>query len=105
MNYRDIHSTTQADALENVVTPVEHGLRVVAREGAVPILFAERVAQAKRRHEWYRNYDLAAERERGLDDREDHLLAGIFPARLSPGGSVTLALSTDGGAALRGPPR
>jgi predicted glycogen debranching enzyme len=95
VNYRDIHRTTQANDWKTSVTAVPGGLCVVAREGAIPMYLLSDVAQAESRGEWYRNYDLAAERDRGLDDREDHLLAGIFRARLSPGGSVTFAFSTD----------
>jgi predicted glycogen debranching enzyme len=95
VNCRDVHTTTRADAWNTVVTPVAHGLRVTVRDGAVPVYLLSDVAQAQGRSEWYRNYDLAVERERGLDSREDHLLAGIFRARLPPGGSVTIAFSTN----------
>ena len=95
VNHRDIHATTQADDWKTSVTSVPRGLCVVAREGAIPVYLLSDVAQAEARGEWYRNYDLAAERDRGLDDREDHLLAGVFRARLSPGSSVTFAFSTD----------
>ena len=43
----------------------------------------------------HRNYDLSLERERGLGDREDHLLAGIFRARLALHRPVTLIFTTD----------
>lgn len=95
VNDRDIHATTQAGDWKTSVTPVPGGLCVVAREGATPVYLLSDTAQAEPRREWYRNYDLAAERERGLDHREDHLLAAVFKARLAPGGSVTLAFSTD----------
>lgn len=94
-NYRDIHVTTQADDWKTSVTSVPGGLCVIAREGAIPVYLLSDVAQAEARGEWYRNYDLAAERDRGLDDREDHLLAGVFRVRLSPGGSVTFAFGAD----------
>jgi predicted glycogen debranching enzyme len=94
-NYRDIHATTHGDDWKTSVTAVARGLCVVAREGAIPVYLLSDVAQAEARGEWYRNYDLAVERDRGLDDREDHLVAGVFRARLSPGGSVTFAFSTD----------
>jgi len=94
-NYRDIHATTHAGEWKISVTPVPRGLCLVAREGAIPTYLLSDVAQAEPRGEWYRDYDLAAERDRGLDDREDHLLAGVFRVKLSPGGSVTLAFSTD----------
>lgn len=95
VNDRDTHSTTQAGDWKASVTPVPGGLCVVAREGAASVYLLSDSAQAEARSEWYRNYDLAVERERGLDDREDHLLAAVFKARLAPGGSVTFAFSTD----------
>jgi predicted glycogen debranching enzyme len=95
VNDRDIHGTTKAGDWRPSITSVPAGLCVVAREGAIPVYLLSDGAQAEARGEWYRNYDLAVERERGLDDREDHLLAAIFKARLSPGGSVTFAFSTD----------
>lgn len=95
VNHRDTHSTTRADNWKPSVTPVPRGLRVLAREGATPIYLLSDAAQAEPDSEWYRNYDLAEEGARGLDDHEDHLLAGVFRAKLSPGGSVTFAFSTD----------
>ncbi len=95
VNHRDIHATTRADHWKTSVTSVSRGLCVAAREGAPPIYLLSDAAAAEARGEWYRNYDLAEERDRGLDHREDHLLAGIFKAKLSPGGSVTFAFSTD----------
>ena len=95
VNYRDIHVTTKAGDWKTTVTPVPGGLSVVSREGAMPVYLLSDLAQAEARQEWYRNYDLTMERERGLDDREDHLLAGVFKARLPPGGSITFAFSTD----------
>jgi predicted glycogen debranching enzyme len=100
-NYRDIHWTTQARDWKTSITPVPGGLCVVAREGAIPMYLLSDTAKAEARGEWYRNYDLAAERDRGLDDCEDHLLAGIFRARLSPGDAVTFAFSTDPAPALK----
>lgn len=95
VNYRDMHANTHADGWKSSVTTVSGGLCVVAREAAIPTYLLSDVAKAEARGEWYRNYDLAVERERGLDGREDNLLAGIFRATLAPGGSVTLAFSTD----------
>jgi len=95
VNYRNLHVTTRAPDWKTSVTSLPRGLCVVAREGAMPVYLLSDIAQAEARTEWYQNYDLAAERERGLDDCEDHLLAGAFRARLSPGCSVTFAFSTD----------
>jgi predicted glycogen debranching enzyme len=95
VNCRNIHANTHADGWKSSVTAVPGGLCVVAREAAIPVYLLSDAAKAEARSEWYRNYDLAVERERGLDDREDNLLAGIFRATLAPGGSVTFAFSTD----------
>ena len=45
------------------------------------------------RAEPYRAFDLAKERERGLTDTEDHLLAGVFTRVLAPGEAVQLVAS------------
>ena len=72
-----------------------------AKERA-PVYLLSDACEPEARQEWYRDYDLPAERERGLDDREDHLLAGVFRTHLSPGGSATIALSTEAAPALTG---
>ena len=106
VNYRDFHSTTHAAQLGDrgrfQIAPVDHGLHVIAGPGATPFYLLSDSAQAEPQHEWYLNFDLAEERFRGLDDREDHLLAGIFRGRLEPGGSLTMVLSTDAQASLDG---
>lgn len=102
VNYRDMHHTTRAAEWKAAVTRVPQGLRVVAREGATPVYLLSDVGQAEARQEWYRDYDLPAERERGLDDHEDHLLAGVFRAQLTPGGAATFALTTEPDAPLAG---
>lgn len=95
VNYRDIHANTHAAEWKTSVTTVSGGLCVAARDGAIPLYLLSDVAQAEARSDWYRNYYLPEEHERGLDDREDHVLAGVFHASLAPGGSVTFAFSTD----------
>ena len=106
VNYRDFHSTTHValigDSGRFQITPVDHGLRVIAGPGATPFYLLSDSAQAEPQHEWYLNFDLAEERLRGLDDREDHLLAGIFGGQLELGRSLTMVLSTDAEASLDG---
>src|SRR6266545_3813850 len=102
VNYRDFHSTTRAGDWRMRVDPVEHGLRVIAFEGARPLtLLAER-ADAEPAHEWYRGYRLSREEERGLDAIEDHLLAGIFTLTLEVGSAVTLVVSVEDSPSLDG---
>jgi predicted glycogen debranching enzyme len=100
VNYRDFHATTHAGDWHMDIATVDSGLRVLAYPGATPFFLLADSASAEPQQDWYRNFDLAEERNRGLDDSEDHLLAGIFRARRVAGQSVTLILSTDSAAAL-----
>ena len=102
VNHRDFHSTTHAGDWRMRVDPVEHGLRVIAFEGARPVELLAEGANAEPAHEWYRGCRLSREEERGLDAVEDHLLAGIFTATLEPGGSVTLVVSAEDSPSLDG---
>jgi predicted glycogen debranching enzyme len=100
VNYRDYHSSTHAGDWWMNVEPVAHGLRVTAFDGATPFYLLSSRAAAEPAHEWYRDFDLPAERERGLDDHEDHLHAGTFRATLAPGESIAIVLTTRADAAL-----
>ena len=93
VNYRDYHSSTHAGGWSMNVEPVARGLRVTAFPGATPFYLLSSGAIVEPMHEWYRDFDLPAERERGLDDHEDHLHAGTFRATLAPGDSITIVLS------------
>jgi len=102
VNYRDYHASTHAGDWRMNVEATENGLRVTAFDGATPFYLLSASASAVPAHDWYRNFDLAAERYRGLDDREDHLHAGTFQAKLGPGDSLTLVCSTEPVPALNG---
>ncbi len=102
VNYRDYHSLTQADpgggAWHMDIDPVEpagRALRIKARAGATPFYLLSAEATLEPAEVWYRNFNLALERDRGLDDREDHLHAGTFTGQLEPEGSLTVVLSTE----------
>ncbi len=103
VNYRDFHGTTRAGDWRMDIRGVEHGLRIIAFEGAAPIYLFSASAAAHPAHDWNRDFDLAVERARGLEDREDHLHAGTFRATLEVGESVTLVASTDPTPNLDGP--
>jgi predicted glycogen debranching enzyme len=94
VNYRDYHSSTHASDWRMSIQPVENGLRVDAFYGATPFYLLSVEASTEVVHDWYRSFDLAVERYRGLDDHEDQLHAGTFRARLQPGDSVTIVAST-----------
>jgi predicted glycogen debranching enzyme len=99
VNYRDHHAITHAGDWRMHIDSVAHGLRITAFDGATPFyLLSDAAAEAA--HDWYRNFDLALERERGLDDTEDHLMAGTFRATIAPGGSLAFFAATDPDASL-----
>src|SRR2546430_1734717 len=102
VNYRDFHGSTHAGDWRMNVEPTENGVRIVAFDGATPFYVSSAEASCEPRHEWYRDYFLPVERERGLDDREDHLFGALFHATLEVGGSVTVVASTNAEAELDG---
>ena len=95
VNYRDYHSSTHAGGWRMDVQSVDKGLRVQAFEGAAPIFLLSAGALAQPEHNWYYNFDLDAERFRGLDDREDQLHAGTFHTSMSVGEAITIVASTE----------
>ncbi|HSB71062.1 MAG TPA: amylo-alpha-1,6-glucosidase [Candidatus Methylomirabilis sp.] len=102
VNYRDYHSTTRGGGWRMAVEAVPHGLRVRAFDGARPFILAAQGAEAETAHAWYEGFDLARERERGLDSREDQLHVGTLRAELAPGDDLTVVLSAEAAPSLDG---
>lgn len=102
VNYRDHHGNTHTGNWQMQIEPVVQGMCVMAFPGAVPFYLLTDSGEASPAHVWYRGYELAAERVRGLDDHEDHLYAASFEATLEPGGSFTFVASTVEQPALNG---
>jgi predicted glycogen debranching enzyme len=100
VNYRDSHSTTRAGGWRMNVESAERGLRVTAFDGAVPFFVLSDRGEAAPAQDWYNNFDLAQERFRGLDDRDDHLHAGTLRATLGPGESLAIVATTEANAGL-----
>jgi predicted glycogen debranching enzyme len=97
-NYRDYHATTRGAGWSMRVEPVADGVRVVAFEGARP--YTIRAAGPGRvdvepAHTWYYAFDLARERERGLDAQDDHLHVVTIRAPLEPGQTLSVVCSTE----------
>jgi predicted glycogen debranching enzyme len=95
VNYRDFHHTTQAPGWAPQIELGDDGLEVVAFEGAIPFYLKSASGSWTAREDWYRNYFLSVEHDRGLDDQEDRLCAGQFHAHVRPGESVTLVFTTE----------
>jgi predicted glycogen debranching enzyme len=102
VNYRDFHSLTHAGDWHMKVSPVEHGVMVLPFDGATPFFLKSAQASSEPHHEWYRDCFLPMETERGLEDREDHLFAAFFRAKLNPGESLTIVATTEAAALLDG---
>jgi predicted glycogen debranching enzyme len=102
VNYRDFHSLSRAGDWRMNITPVEHGVEVQAFGGATPFYLRSSASTCEPRHEWYLGCYYSEETERGLSDREDRLFAALFHAKLEPGSSVTLVVSTEEAASLDG---
>jgi predicted glycogen debranching enzyme len=77
------------------VEPHPDGLRVVASDGAHPLVVRAQGSDVALAHEWYRGFGLAAEAARGLDAQEDHLSAGTLRLRLEPGAARTVVFSAE----------
>ncbi len=102
VNYRDFHALTHAGDWRMKIEPVEHGIQVEAFDGAAPFYLKSSSAACEPRHEWYLGCYFGEETARGLEDREDHLFAALFRAKLQVGASVTLVATTDANALLDG---
>lgn len=101
-DYSEEHCVTAGRTEPMRVTPVERGMQVSASEDATPFYVLSDSAAATPAGDWYRNFDLAVERTRGLPDRTDHFFAGELRATISPGESLTVVASTDAKASLAG---
>lgn len=95
VNYRDFHSTTHAGDWNMKVVPVEQGVMILPFEGATPFYLRSAEASCEIHHEWYRDCFLPVEKERGLDDHEDHLFAARFHATLTIGKDFCIMATTE----------
>jgi len=102
VNYRDFHSLTRAGDWRMKIEPVPGGVKVAAFDGATPFYLKSSAASCEPRHEWYRGCYYAEETARGLDDREDHLFAAMFRAKLEVGSSATFVVTSEAAASLDG---
>ncbi len=102
VNRRNYHGETRAGGLELSVRSVEQGLEVAVQPAEAPYYLFAQEARVEPATEWYRDFYLAVEAERGLGAVEDHLHAGQFSAELAPGDSLTFVLTADPSADLDG---
>ncbi len=108
VNYRDFNNLTHANGWRMQIDAVPSGLRVTAFDHASPFYLRSAAASAElARVEgsppgalWYCNYEMSEERDRGLEDCEDHLYAATFRVKLNPGATASLVFSTDANSSL-----
>lgn len=93
VNHRDHHATMGRGDRQARIDPVTGGVRVEAIPDDLPLFLFADGADVKLAHVWYRAFTLELETERGLDDREDHLLAAEFTRTLEPGEAFTVVAS------------
>jgi predicted glycogen debranching enzyme len=102
VNYRGYHDLTHAGNWRMAIAPLPKGLRIQAFDKATPFYLLSDKGHPALTHQWYHNYYLSMEKERGLDCVEDHLFAGTFQTTLLQGESLTLVISTEKSADLDG---
>jgi predicted glycogen debranching enzyme len=95
IDHRDYHSRTGAGNWGTQYDSVARGMRVTAYRGATPLYLSISKGDVSRADTWLFNFDLARERDRGLQDHEDHFHAITFQATLEPGEDLILVGSTE----------
>jgi predicted glycogen debranching enzyme len=99
VNYRDYHSRTTAGSWQMGIEPVQRGnypgVCVFPMDNVAPIYLLASRGTVTPVHSWHYGIDLAAERDRGLHDRDDVLQAASITATLQPGESLYVFASTD----------
>jgi predicted glycogen debranching enzyme len=95
VNYRDYHSHTEGNSWRMTVIPVDRGIHIAPFPEAMQFQVMSDRAEVMPAHDWYYGYELAVERYRGLDDRDDHLHVGTFQVTLQLGEAVTIVASTE----------
>jgi predicted glycogen debranching enzyme len=88
-NYRDFHTLVREGARDFKLAAIERGVRVDAAPGARPYYVRAERGSVTLGGLWYRDFQLTAETERGLDDLEDHACIATFEIELRPHESVT----------------
>ncbi len=102
VNYRDHHGSASSADWHMQVSPVEHGVKIAAFEGATDFYLLSSSAQMAAQHDWYRNFSLSVEADRGLHSSDDNLFVGEFRITLQPAEMFTIVASTEPAPSLDG---
>jgi predicted glycogen debranching enzyme len=93
---RDHHGSTQAGGPPHVLMSMQGGFRFAAAPGSPGGWVRADAMSWTLDGSWYYAFDLARERERGLEARDDHICAARGETMLSPGDACTIASGADG---------
>lgn len=95
VNCRDHHGEMVSGGIAPAVKVMPGKLAVDFGDG---VLLNLRACPGSMRPEttWYENFDMAAERDRGLADRDNHLCVGVATLTLEPDAWVGVSASLDG---------
>lgn len=85
-DHRDYHG--RSFAWDGVAAPFAQDDRLLVPAGGADLCCSLEGGRAEPACDWYRGFDLAQERARGLTDREDHRFAGTLSAPLGPGETI-----------------
>jgi predicted glycogen debranching enzyme len=94
VNHRDLHGLTLRPAWMPAVERTAQGLVVRMYDTATALWLSAVGAEVLPGGDWYLDYSLPAERERGVASVEDHFMAGELQVRLTPGERFLLVAST-----------
>jgi predicted glycogen debranching enzyme len=95
VNYREDGSNTQADSWRMSIESVPQGICIAADRDGVPLYLLVDRGDVSLKHNWYYGFELGKEKERGLNDKEDHLHAATFTVNLNPGEAIAFVASTE----------
>ena len=94
-NYRSFHGNTHAGNWQMKLTAAGNAVRVDAYDGATPFWIACDNGSIAAENVWYRDFVLARETERGLDDRDDNVSLARIETEIECGTSVTFVATCD----------
>jgi predicted glycogen debranching enzyme len=95
VNYRDHHGRTKAGNWRMDVKTIEGGVKVTAFPDAVPFYVFCSDATIFPVNEWYYGFELAIERDRGLEYFDDNLHVATFSTTIEPGKPLTFVATTE----------
>jgi predicted glycogen debranching enzyme len=100
VNFRDHHSVTRASSQPMLqIEALQDGLRMTPASGSAPFFLRfnpdHKPVTVTARNEWFLDFFLREEADRGLEAVDDHLVAGAIRVCLEPGDCFCLVASAE----------